>query len=79
MPVFAGPLSPGLGASMNPDVVEIGLLLPTSWAEALVEMSKSRGESVAQIVRGLINREIVADRALDREHDGRRALPGTFA
>jgi hypothetical protein len=36
------------------DVVEIGLLLPTNWANTLIELSKQRHQSVAQILRGII-------------------------
>jgi hypothetical protein len=37
-----------------PQVVEVGLLLPANWATALIELSKQRGESVAQILRASI-------------------------
>jgi hypothetical protein len=37
-----------------PQVVEVGLLLPINWANALNELSKLRGESVAQILRASI-------------------------
>ncbi|MBY0397577.1 MAG: hypothetical protein K2X91_14070, partial [Thermoleophilia bacterium] len=47
------------------EVVEIGLLLPASWAEALVDLSKRRGESVAQILRGLVRRELEAEALAD--------------
>jgi hypothetical protein len=36
------------------EVVEIGLLLPANWAIALIELSKVRGESVAQILRASV-------------------------
>ncbi len=36
------------------DVVEIGLLLPTNWANALIELSKQRHQSVAQVLRSII-------------------------
>jgi len=36
------------------DVVEIGLLLPTNWANSLIELSKQRHQSVAQVLRGII-------------------------
>ncbi len=36
------------GHSSN-DVVEIGLLLPTNWANTLIELSKQRHQSVAQV------------------------------
>jgi hypothetical protein len=37
-----------------PQVVEVGLLLPANWAAALIQLSKERGESVAQILRGSV-------------------------
>ena len=36
------------------DVVEIGLLLPTNWANTLIEISKQRRQSVAQVLRAII-------------------------
>lgn len=44
---------------MSAEVVEINLLLPSSWADALLEMSKRRGQSVGQILRSLIDRALV--------------------
>ena len=38
----------------QPQVVEIGLLLPANWAAALIELSKIRQVSVAQILRGSV-------------------------
>lgn len=38
--------------------MEIGLLLPSTQAAALVELSKTRRESVGQILRALIHREL---------------------
>jgi hypothetical protein len=43
------------------DVVEIGLLLPAAWAEALLKIAKRRGQSVAQILRSMIDRGLVDD------------------
>jgi hypothetical protein len=51
-----------IGISRSPEVVEIGLLLPASWADALLEMSKQRGQSVGQILRGMINRGLADER-----------------
>ena len=45
-------------------VIEIPLLLPASRAEALVALSRSRRESVGQILRQMI------DHALARAQDG---------
>ena len=42
------------------DVVEIGLLLPADWAAELIELSKKRQQSVAQILRSFIGRGLVA-------------------
>lgn len=53
----------GMGAT--DDVVEIGLLLPASWADALLELSKRRRQSVGQLLRGMIDRGLVDDRASD--------------
>jgi hypothetical protein len=44
------------GKSGSGDVVEIGLLLPVSWADALIELSKRRRQSVGQILRTMIDR-----------------------
>jgi hypothetical protein len=35
-------------------IVEVGLLLPANWAAALIQLSKERGESVAQILRASV-------------------------
>ncbi|CAN5735676.1 hypothetical protein BH23PLA1_BH23PLA1_32870 [soil metagenome] len=48
---------PSGGRSFD-DVVEIGLLLPTRRAEALMALSQERRESVGQILRSLIEREL---------------------
>jgi hypothetical protein len=52
-----------LGTALSTDVVEIGLLLPTTWADALLEMSKRRRQSVAQILRTMIDRGLMDDTA----------------
>ena len=49
------------GTSAFGDVVEIGLLLPASWADALLEISKRRRQSVAQILRSMIDRGLTDD------------------
>ena len=43
---------------ISDDVVEIGLFLPAHRAEALIALSRRRRESVAQILRGLIDQAI---------------------
>ena len=57
-----GTLTSDLGASPsfvgNENVVEIGLLLPAKRAEALIRLAKDRQESVGQILRKLIEREL---------------------
>jgi hypothetical protein len=53
----------GMGATEA--VVEIGLLLPASWADALLEMSKRRRQSVGQILRTIIDRALLDDLASD--------------
>jgi hypothetical protein len=40
------------------EVVEIGLLLPKNWADALIELSKRKQQSVGQILRRLIDRAL---------------------
>jgi hypothetical protein len=57
------PASPAeaIGGARSADVVEIGLLLPAVWAEALIEMSKRRGQSVGQLLRAMIDRALVDD------------------
>jgi len=40
------------------DVVEIGLLLPTNRAAALLRLARDRHESVGQVLRRLIDREL---------------------
>jgi hypothetical protein len=39
--------------------IEVGLLLPAPWAESLMDLSRRRGQSVAQILRGMIDRGLV--------------------
>jgi hypothetical protein len=38
------------------EVVEVQLLLPAQWAQELMQLSRARGESVAQILRSMIGR-----------------------
>jgi hypothetical protein len=42
------------GSAELPQVVEIGLLMPAHWASALIELSKIRQTSVAQILRASV-------------------------
>jgi hypothetical protein len=43
---------------MPPEVVEVGLLLPKDWALALVKLSARRQQTVAQLLRSLVERAI---------------------
>jgi hypothetical protein len=43
-----------LGNAEVPAVVEVGLLMPAHWAAALIELSKVREMSVAQILRASV-------------------------
>ena len=43
---------------LSDDVVEIGLLLPANRAEALLDLSRRRHQSVGQILRGLIDQAV---------------------
>ena len=52
---FNAPLS---GNSSSTNVVEIGLLLPTDWAVALVNLAKKREQSVGELLRISIGREL---------------------
>jgi hypothetical protein len=36
------------------DVVEINLLLPSGWANELIELSRERRQSIGQILRSMI-------------------------
>jgi hypothetical protein len=40
------------------EIVEISLLLPAAWTNALIEISRKRDQSVAQILRSLIGRAL---------------------
>ncbi len=42
------------GSADIPAVVEVGLLMPAHWAAALIELSKVREMSVAQILRASV-------------------------
>jgi hypothetical protein len=70
------------GKTTSPEVTEIGLLLPTSRVNALIELSRKRRESVGQILRGLIDRALLEGDRGDRADDVFDALEangfGTF-
>ncbi len=51
------------GSEGHADVVEIGLLLPVNRAADLMDLAKTRRESVGQVLRKLIERELSGDLA----------------
>ncbi|MDR3637476.1 MAG: hypothetical protein P4L84_26970 [Isosphaeraceae bacterium] len=55
MSSFQGLSAPKTGTSPYGDVVEIGLLLPAARVEALVKLSRERHQTVAQLLRSLID------------------------
>jgi hypothetical protein len=56
----------GLGTSSAGEFVEVGLLLPASWASTLMELSRRRSQSVGQILRGMIDRGLTEASTADR-------------
>ena len=58
---FNGTVAAKPGMTPQGDVVEIGLLLPAAWANALMEMSKRRRQSVGTLLRNMIDRGLVDD------------------
>jgi hypothetical protein len=52
-PMFGGAAS-NLSGVRQDEVVEISLLLPSQWANDLMELSRERQQSVAQILRSMI-------------------------
>jgi hypothetical protein len=65
MAAFQSTSAPQSSKATTTDVVEIGLLLPTSRVNALIELSKRKQQSVGQLLRNMIDREL-ADRSDDR-------------
>lgn len=55
-----GGLSPRKIEQAAHDVVEVGLLLPANRIVALLNLAKLRDETVGQMVRRLIDRELAA-------------------
>ena len=43
-----------LGSARPDDIVEVSLLLPSQWANELIELSRERRQSVGQIIRSMI-------------------------
>jgi hypothetical protein len=56
-PVMNG-REPKVPANPSEDVVELGLLLPTHRAAELLRLARDRHESVGQLLRKLIDREL---------------------
>lgn len=52
---------PTMTAEPRGEVVEIALLLPKRRADALLDLAKRRRQSVGQILRTLIEREVLAE------------------
>lgn len=48
----------GASSRSSGDVVEIPLLLPSNQAAALLELSRQRQQSIGQILRAIIHREV---------------------
>ena len=46
--------APNVGSRGTDEVVEINLLLPSQWAQDLMELSRERQQSVGQILRSMI-------------------------
>ena len=49
------------GTPRQDDVVELGLLLSATRAEALVALARRRNSSVAQVLRGLIDNALASE------------------
>lgn len=61
---ISGTTSPSLFKDSAADVVELALLLPAKRAEALIDLSRRRRQSVGQILRQLIDDALAEDRAI---------------
>ena len=59
MAPIEGTYATATGTGLSGEVVEIGLLLPASWATGLQQMSQRRGQSMGQLLRDLIDRALV--------------------
>ncbi len=47
-----------LGSPRLDDIVELSLLIPSQWANDLMELSQERGQSVGQLLRAMIGRAL---------------------
>lgn len=52
------------GKSTDSNVVEIGLLLPTDWAVALVDLAEKRHQSVGELLRMYIGRALIENESV---------------
>lgn len=50
-----------LSAEPRGEIVEVALLLPKRRADDLIDLAKRRRQSVGQVLRSLIEREVLAD------------------
>lgn len=57
----AGLDAPMLTPEPHGEVVEVALLLPKRRADALIDLARQRRQSVGQILRALIEREVLAE------------------
>jgi hypothetical protein len=55
MAVFSGIDAPNAGTRTGDEIVEISLLLPASRVDDLVELARRRGQTVARLLRVLID------------------------
>jgi hypothetical protein len=63
MTSFQGSSASKIGTVPFGEVVEIGLLLPAGRAEALVQLSRQRRQTVAQLIRSLIDDALAGEPA----------------
>ncbi len=52
--VLFGGAASDVGGSRRDAVVEINLLLPSQWADDLIQLSRERNQTVAQVLRSMI-------------------------
>ena len=55
--IFGGAAS-DVGDGRPHDVVEINLLLPSQWADDLIQLSRERQQTVAQVLRSMIGQAL---------------------
>jgi hypothetical protein len=59
MPSLTAPIGIASSADVAGEIVEIALLLPKNRADALVQLSRQKHQSVGQILRSLIDRALL--------------------